>query len=219
LHKCSCCTPPRTYTKAKNLFRHQRKNDATYVSVLDKRRMDYDLNPFICKTCSHPISYEKKVEGVKKYCSRQCSGKNPDSGRRTTIHNTVCLQCAKPTIGKNSKYCSATCQHIFQYNLYISEWLIGNRTGATKHSLNGHVRKYIWLKFDAKCVECGWCVPNIKTGKPFLQIDHIDGDSNNNSESNLRLLCPNCHSLTETFMALNKGNGRKNRKEWYQEVL
>ena len=32
-----------------------------------------------------------------------------------------------------------------------------------------------------------------------LQVDHIDGDLNNNVAENLRLLCPNCHSQCPTF--------------------
>ena len=43
-------------------------------------------------------------------------------------------------------------------------------------------------------------------------MEHIDGNSENNNIENLELLCPNCHSLTPTFGALNKGKGRKNRK-------
>ena len=38
-----------------------------------------------------------------------------------------------------------------------------------------------------------------------LQIDHIDGDSRNQERTNLRFLCPNCHSQTSTF-------GSKNQK-------
>lgn len=37
-----------------------------------------------------------------------------------------------------------------------------------------------------------------------LQLDHIDGDNTNNELDNLRYLCPNCHSQTETFC--NKNN-------------
>lgn len=38
-----------------------------------------------------------------------------------------------------------------------------------------------------------------------LEVDHIDGDRVNNVLSNLRLLCPNCHSQTPTFRGKNIG--------------
>ena len=48
-----------------------------------------------------------------------------------------------------------------------------------------------------KCVTCGideW------RGKPLrLHLDHINGVNNDNRRENLRLLCPNCHSQTETY--------------------
>ena len=37
-------------------------------------------------------------------------------------------------------------------------------------------------------------------GKPLsLQVDHTDGNNKNNFPNNVRLVCPNCHSQTETF--------------------
>jgi hypothetical protein len=38
-----------------------------------------------------------------------------------------------------------------------------------------------------------------------LQVDHIDGNGDNNLPDNLRLICPNCHSQTDTF------SGKKHR--------
>ena len=55
---------------------------------------------------------------------------------------------------------------------------------------------------EYKCAEC----PIISThnNKPIvLQLDHINGISDDNRLENLRWLCPNCHSQTETFAGRN----------------
>jgi predicted RNA-binding Zn-ribbon protein involved in translation (DUF1610 family) len=55
---------------------------------------------------------------------------------------------------------------------------------------------------EYKCDSCGiseW------EDKPItLQLDHINGDSSDHTKSNLRLLCPNCHSQTDTWCGRNK---------------
>lgn len=45
-----------------------------------------------------------------------------------------------------------------------------------------------------------------------LELDHIDGDHENNVEGNLRLICPNCHAQTPTYKNKNKGRGRESRR-------
>lgn len=40
-----------------------------------------------------------------------------------------------------------------------------------------------------------------------LELEHVDGDNQNNVESNLLLLCPNCHSLTPTWKNKNRKMG------------
>lgn len=57
---------------------------------------------------------------------------------------------------------------------------------------------------EGKCAHCPTGLEwNGKTLK--FELDHIDGDSSNNKRENLRLLCPNCHSQTDTW----KGKQRK----------
>ena len=41
--------------------------------------------------------------------------------------------------------------------------------------------------------------------KLSLQLDHINGINNDHRIENLRFLCPNCHSQTETYAGKNKG--------------
>src|SRR5579862_6565739 len=52
---------------------------------------------------------------------------------------------------------------------------------------------------------------NPTTGRVPIEVEHIDGDWQNNHLSNLTLLCPNCHALTPTFRGLNRGRGRAHR--------
>ncbi|NJA54959.1 HNH endonuclease signature motif containing protein [Streptomyces sp. NEAU-H3] len=48
------------------------------------------------------------------------------------------------------------------------------------------------------CADCG--IGPEWRGEPLrLEVDHIDGDWRDNRIGNLRLLCPNCHSMTDTF--------------------
>lgn len=53
------------------------------------------------------------------------------------------------------------------------------------------------------CSECG--LSETWNGKPIiLHLDHINGVSNDHRLENLRLLCPNCHSQTDTWCGKNK---------------
>jgi len=47
---------------------------------------------------------------------------------------------------------------------------------------------------------CEGCNLDTWLGKPItLEMDHIDGDNRNNTKTNIRILCPNCHSQTPTW--------------------
>ena len=53
---------------------------------------------------------------------------------------------------------------------------------------------------------CSCCNNTTWLNQPIpLELDHINGDCTDNSLSNLRLLCPNCHALTPTYRGKNKG--------------
>jgi hypothetical protein len=49
-----------------------------------------------------------------------------------------------------------------------------------------------------ECSECG-CGPEWRGKELILQLDHRNGDPTDNRLENLRFLCPNCHSQTETW--------------------
>lgn len=54
-----------------------------------------------------------------------------------------------------------------------------------------------------KCEKCGWC-KKTSDGRIPVELDHINGDKTDNRLENLRILCPNCHSLEPTHRGLNK---------------
>lgn len=139
------------------------------------------------------------------------SGKEPVN--KGTGKKYYCLNCGKDiTSAKNTthKYCSSVCQRQYEYKQWVEKYKNDNSIAkSTKWGkIPGTLRKYIFEKYDSKCCLCGWGKVNPYTNTIPLEIDHIDGDSENNSESNLRLICPNCHSLTPTYRGANRGNGR-----------
>lgn len=81
------------------------------------------------------------------------------------------------------------------------------RTNEEVFSKNSEVsQSTVKKRFIAKVkYECAICSVGSWNNAPLsLQLDHIDGDNKNNLMSNLRLLCPNCHSQTENFGSKNK---------------
>jgi hypothetical protein len=64
-------------------------------------------------------------------------------------------------------------------------------------------RLFIENIFKQKCILCNWAEKSID-GRIPLELDHINGDRKDNRLENLRILCPNCHSLQSTHRGKNK---------------
>ena len=66
----------------------------------------------------------------------------------------------------------------------------------------GLLKKFLKKYVPYECSECG--IKSTYNNKPIvIQLDHIDGNKLNNLRINLRFLCPNCHSQTDTFCGRN----------------
>lgn len=107
------------------------------------------------------------------------------------------------------KFCSINCFRQSRWKNKKEILLSSNNRNVSSDTLKKFLIKEMNIKNCCLCnQEPFW------NGKPLvLQLDHIDGDSDNNKISNLRLLCPNCHTQTETFASKGKGSRyRKNTK-------
>lgn len=56
---------------------------------------------------------------------------------------------------------------------------------------------------DKKCEDCG--LEQWLAGPIPLELEHVNGISNDNKFENLKILCPNCHALTPTYRGKNIG--------------
>lgn len=117
-----------------------------------------------------------------------------------------CQECGKESIfghSKKNKFCSKSCQDNWHWvNTKIPE--------IEKGIVNNprSLKKYLIEKFGENCFDCG--LGNTWQNKTLtLQLEHTDGNSDNNFPNNLKLCCPNCHSQTEFFGSKGQGNRYK----------
>lgn len=164
--------------------------------------------------------YECSGNNIKKVLQRrgiELPVRSKNSGKEPVNKGTgkvnYCLNCGKEITPKH-KYCDLNCQHEFEYKQYINNWKNGKESGLKgEYGVSSYIKRYLFNKYNSSCQCCGWNKRNEHTKNIPLEIHHIDGNYLNNSEENLQLLCPNCHSLTETYKNHNK-DGRKGRKKY-----
>jgi len=154
-----------------------------------------------CKNCG------KQISNSKKFCNRSCAAtyNNKHYPKRTKGREVPkCLGCGNE-IAKvggyyryDRKYCSNKCQGNYISKQLLSEWKSGKPV-FVKSGLPLWLKRHLLEEANHKCSSCGWGEKNPYTNNYTLEVDHIDGDAYNNLKENLRVLCPNCHSLTPTY--------------------
>jgi hypothetical protein len=79
----------------------------------------------------------------------------------------------------------------------LSTFLVENKYCKSSHLKKRLIKELGWVD---KCVWCG-IGPEYNDKPLTLQLDHISGNNCDNRLENLRILCPNCHSQTDTWCA------------------
>lgn len=182
--------------------------------ALKMKKLGFIFEDFYKKAKLYCLNCGKELRrGQYKYCCSRCAAIQNNSKRSSKSQDMPCACCKQIIRGKsNSKYCSKDCELKDKKNERKRKMMAGDPSISSKS-----YRKFLIQEFGAKCMGCGWDKINPTTGVCPIELEHIDGNSGNNSISNLKLLCPNCHSLTSTYKALNRGNGRYKRMIRYRE--
>ncbi len=118
----------------------------------------------------------------------------------------ICLNCdEKFTYGYSStgKFCGQSCMGEYKKNEHKKKWYAGLLEVRIDPVT---LRKYLIEDRGYACEICN--ISDWQGAKLTLHGDHIDGNSQDSSPGNVRLLCPNCHSQTPTYG--NKGRSKKN---------
>ena len=89
----------------------------------------------------------------------------------------------------------------------LDEILVANSTYSS-----GNLRRRL-IREGLKESRCEICGLDSWRGEPVpLALDHVNGDPTDNRLENLRILCPNCHALTETWCGRNRRAGVPQRQ-------
>lgn len=173
---------------------------AFYAREDQRRRAAYAEDPKICPECGKVIPFEKRRN---KFCSQSCSTRRANYGRvRVEIkHDRECAHCGKIKETLQNKYCDDC----------IADGVY-NRAMSLDVCKSDRTRRFFLLRERGhRCEVCGleeWC------GQPIpIELDHIDGDADNNTTENLRLICPNCHAQTDTYKGANAGKDSSRQKK------
>lgn len=146
--------------------------------------------------CEHCSAEHDKSYGSGRFCGVRCARAFSTASRRKEISERV----------------KETLRH--RFNSEDRERAQVTRRTQRENRLKSwdtmpqrHRREQVMADQDGKCLHCNL---NSWLGKALkLELDHIDGQNKNNSRDNLRFLCPNCHSQTDTFRNLNRPAGKR----------
>lgn len=185
-----------------------------------------------CEECGEQLDGKFKL----KFCNNSCSAKyNNKLRKKKNKASKVVKKQLKPKLIKekriktpkfckncgielieNKTFCSLDCNGVFNHKKAYNDFL----SNPEKYCRPNYTPKGFKVDFlneqNGLCDICG-CDDNWNGNKLVFVLDHIDGDASNNRRENLRLICPNCDSQTDTFKSKNKLSNRRNY--WKEKIL
>lgn len=103
-------------------------------------------------------------------------------------------------MGCSTEHFYSSSKKSYQAKYSLEEILVENSSYANISCLKSRLIKEGVMEY--KCAICG--LTEWRGEKISLQLHHKNGDNKDHRIENLEFLCPNCHSLTDTYAGKNK---------------
>lgn len=150
--------------------------------------------PHPCRVCGSPTANSS-------FCSRSCAASfNNTVQPKIVRRGSDCEHCGRYLLPRSQRHPLPKCRCI---GAWSARSLTADNPPPTKEAL---------YKYGYKTPVCEWCGISDWRGQPApIQLDHVNGHDRDNRLENLRILCANCHSQTDTFCGKNKNNPLRSR--------
>jgi hypothetical protein len=187
------------YEKTGHILREKAQEKSAEI------RAEYEVNPKTCTHCDGVLSYEQRRN---KFCSKSCSASYNNQGVARfkgkggePQPRRECKRCGKPVYKRSNEHCD-DCIADSVYNRALS---------LSELNSDRHRKQFLLRTREHRCEVCNF---NEWMGQTIpLDLDHIDGNPDNNTEENLRLICPNCHAQTNTYKGKGIIAGRNSKRK------
>lgn len=159
------------------------------------------IEEHICAYCGEKATYQLKNG---KWCCHSSPNSCPSLRARNSNGLKKSYACGRINGAEKYKNSSQNSKDRQAWSRGKTLFSFDDVFCANSRFSTGTLKKYL-LHYGIKEDKCDICGINKWQEKPItLQVHHIDGNPRNNVVDNLQLLCPNCHSQTDTFSGRNK---------------
>lgn len=161
---------------------------------------------YTCKQCGKVFTEKYSKYSSGDFCCRKCASAYSHSfvDRKKLSKTMKELYKNKPELLNNVLSKEVREKQLKTFNETIKNRIMSKSWDELSEEL---IKKRLFYEQNGKCNRCGlseWL------GKPIsLELEHKDGNHYNNSRENVELLCPNCHSQTDTYRGRNVNNAGK----------
>jgi len=207
--------------------------------------MTKELSPSVSITCKHCGIVAVPECRSSRFCTKFCSRSFSTSKNRKEINEKIALTLSgKKKVQHKLEDFKHTCQFCskkyikkISLRVHLNSCIQGPRGQQVAIERETKRRKeeeelmslpFEQLKsslrreriFKEQSSSCNRCKLTSWLGEKItLELEHKDGNHFNEARENLELLCPNCHSLTDTWRGRNKNKGKSGKRVSDEEMM